>query len=110
MAVDFDKLLLQPCHDHLGDTVIYQPKAGGIFKVTGIFTSQFLAVEVAPQSIIQGQDQTIALRASKLPQRPRAGDVFVVRDPVSRQSREFEVTEVVPESSGEIMVRVASRE
>ncbi|MBK8159132.1 MAG: hypothetical protein IPK59_10325 [Rhodospirillaceae bacterium] len=110
MPVDFDKLLLQPCHDHLGDTVIYRPKAGGVFKVTGIYTSQFLAVEVADQTIVQGQDQTIALRASKLPQRPRAGDVLTVRDPVSGRDRDFEITEVMPESSGEIMVRVVSRE
>lgn len=105
--IDFDKLILAPCQRVFGQPVLFKPKSGGIFQVSGIFKSEYEPVAVTEQGVVQGQRQVLGVRRHLMPQPVHNGDLFTITDK-SGIGRDYEVADMQPDSSGDLRLFLMS--
>lgn len=77
------------CKETFGEEIIYSPKEGGEFSVTGIFNEIFEQIDPDTERIVASNEPTVGIKLSDLPfvpakgdkvQRPKTGDTFRVVD------------------------------
>ncbi len=98
--VDFESLCKKAFDEikcGLGTEVRYQPKAGGIYSIRGVFDDRIQEVDPDTEQVISSNAFTLGIKLDDIPFLPKKGDVVLVKD-----SR-FKVIEVredgVPDAS-----------
>ena len=98
--VDWDALLHGPVQSTFGEAVLYHPRSGPAFPVTGIFDNAYHASDevsgsfgLGPVHLINRQ-AILGVRLSEFPAAPQQGDTLSVR------GQAYSVQEVRDDSHG----------
>jgi hypothetical protein len=84
MAVDLDALVLEPATDVFSIEVTYSPliSAPGVpdFVTRGVFSSNFLDVEMLDSAIFSDQETSLGVRLREFPAEPQEGDKVTITE------------------------------
>ena len=111
--IDFDALVLVPCQETFGWDVTFQPKNGPGFTLSGIFSSDFQAINSGGELVVQGRAPVLGIRQAELREQgaavPREGDGVTFKHPFTGQCFRFEVASVEPDAEGDLQVHLVKR-
>ncbi|MBS0363677.1 MAG: hypothetical protein JSR98_20065 [Proteobacteria bacterium] len=97
--IDFDATTLAAAHDAFGEPVVYLPKAGGSYAVTGIFDDGFTALMLHGDDgdpAFALQKPVVSVRDSQLPVASVKGD----RITIPRVAKTYRVVDIQPDGKG----------
>lgn len=80
--MDFRKLVdkvLNKCTETFGEEIIIYPRAGGIYKVRGIFDNDFQVIDANLEQVVSGNQPAIGLNLNDVPIEIKKGDEVEVR-------------------------------
>jgi hypothetical protein len=110
MSVDWDSLVIGPCHAVFGDPVDYTPSTGAPFSFFGVFDAEYIDQNVIGGMIdqiglpgnITGARPVLGVQLSAFPAGvvPRQGDTFIITGG-QHIGEQYKVMEVRPDGRGE---------
>lgn len=72
--------LLQTNIKTFGEEIIFNPKAGGTYKVRAVFDNDFQVIDANLEQVVSGNQPAIGLNLNDLPFNPKKNDEVIVRD------------------------------
>lgn len=81
--MNFRKLtdkVLNKCTQTFGEEITFFPKAGGVYKIRGIFDNDFQVVDANLEQVVAGNQPAIGYNSNDLPIEIKVGDEAEIRN------------------------------
>ena len=94
MAIDFDTLVLGPCHNTFGQTATYKPQGAASFPISVIFDKAYEGLTIIEGQAITEKTPVVGVRISEFITYPRQNDTITI------STETYQVREVRDDSHG----------
>lgn len=96
MPIDWNALVLEPCHATFGEPAVYTPQGGAPFPINGVFDKAYEGIVVLQGEAVSERMPVLGCKAVDFTTYPKQDDTLVVR------GESYVVREVRDDSHGAI--------